>query len=281
MRGYSVQKSGFYGGDDCVFVNASSPLLPIAGATILRAIMSKKKDTLKVRIWRGRRRHGEFQTYEVPRQEHQTVLDVVTYVQRELEPALAYRFACRVGMCGSCAMTVNGRPRWTCRTHVEAVSGGSGSLEIAPLRSLPVIRDLVTDMTRFFDKWQKAQGRATGSRTRYEDMHRIDPASPRREAADAAIECINCAVCYSACDVVASDPAYLGPAALNRAWTLVNDDREADREGVMSAVVEAGGCHSCHTHGSCVEHCPVELNPSQGIAGLKRLSLLSMIGGKV
>ena len=160
MRGYSVQKSGFYGGDDCVFVNASSPLLPIAGATILRAIMSKKKDTLKVRIWRGRRRHGEFQTYEVPRQEHQTVLDVVTYVQRELEPALAYRFACRVGMCGSCAMTVNGRPRWTCRTHVEAVSGGSGSLEIAPLRSLPVIRDLVTDMTRFFDKWQKAQGRA-------------------------------------------------------------------------------------------------------------------------
>ena len=76
--------------------------------------------TLRVKVWRGGE-DGAFREYEVPRRASQTVLDVVTYVQRHLDPTLAYRFACRVGMCGSCAMTVNGRPRWTCRTHVDKV----------------------------------------------------------------------------------------------------------------------------------------------------------------
>ena len=66
-------------------------------------------------------RNSGFQEFEVPRQPSQTVLDVVTYVQRYLDPTLAYRYACRVGMCGSCAMMVNGVPRWTCRTHVDRV----------------------------------------------------------------------------------------------------------------------------------------------------------------
>ncbi len=238
------------------------------------------ENTLTVRVWRGGE-DGAFQPFDIPRREHQTVLDVVTYIQRELDPTLAYRFACRVGMCGSCGMNVNGRPRWTCRTHVDTATCGSDVLELEPLRSLPVIRDLATDMTPFFEKWLKAKARATGSRTRAEDMHPIDPASPRRQAADAAIECINCGVCYAACDVVASDPDYLGPAALNRAWTLVNDDREADRAGVLDAAMAGGGCHSCHSHGSCTEHCPVGLNPSQGVAGLKRMSLLALIGANV
>lgn len=99
---------------------------------------------LQVDVWRGRE-DGRFQRFEVPRAESQTVLDVVTYIQRHLEPALAYRFACRVGMCGSCAMTVNGVARWTCRTHVARVAR-DGRLEIGPLANLPVIRDLATDM---------------------------------------------------------------------------------------------------------------------------------------
>ena len=96
--------------------------------------------------------------YRVPARANQTVLDVVTWVQRNLEPALAYRFACRVGMCGSCAMTVNGRPRWTCRTLVRDALR-AGRLELRPLANLPVIRDLVADMTPFFEKWQRAHGR--------------------------------------------------------------------------------------------------------------------------
>ena len=77
--------------------------------------------TLKVSVWRGAEA-GEYRTYEVPRQESQTVLDVVTYIQRNIDPTLSYRFACRVGMCGSCAMNVNGKARWTCRTHVAEVT---------------------------------------------------------------------------------------------------------------------------------------------------------------
>ena len=80
-----------------------------------------KSDALKVSVWRGGAQ-GRFVTYPVPRQDSQTVLDVVTYIQRRLEPSLSYRFACRVGMCGSCAMTVNGIARWTCRTHVSKVA---------------------------------------------------------------------------------------------------------------------------------------------------------------
>ena len=87
--------------------------------------------TLSVRIWRGAA-EGNFKTYQVPRNESQTILDIVTYVQRELDPTLSYRFACRVGMCGSCAMLVNGQARWTCRTHVSRVLDQSTTLEIAP-----------------------------------------------------------------------------------------------------------------------------------------------------
>ena len=110
-------------------------------------------ETLTVELWRGHAGEGRFEVYQVPRRASQTVLDVVTWVQRHRAPDLAYRFACRVGMCGSCAMTVNGRPRWTCRTHVARVAG-RGALRIGPLRNAPVIRDLVTDMAGFFDKWR-------------------------------------------------------------------------------------------------------------------------------
>src|SRR5688500_717145 len=106
-------------------------------------------DMLKVSVWRGGS-EGAFQAFEVPRAPSQTVLDVVTYIQRHLDATLSYRFACRVGMCGSCAMTVNGTARWTCRTHVDKVAA-DGALTLAPLENLPVVKDLVADMRPFFD----------------------------------------------------------------------------------------------------------------------------------
>jgi fumarate reductase iron-sulfur subunit len=215
------------------------------------------------------KRTSSFQQFEVPRHPSQTVLDVVTYIQRELDPTLAYRFACRVGMCGSCAMTVNGVPRWTCRTHVDKVLRND-ALEISPLRNLPVIRDLVTDMREFFDKWARAKGNFKGRKSRHDDFDRVNPDSENRKAADAGIECIGCAVCYSACDVVAWNPDYLGPAALNRAWTLVNDVREKENPERLRAVAGDAGCHACHTHMSCTEHCPKGISPTTSIAGLKR-----------
>jgi fumarate reductase iron-sulfur subunit len=228
----------------------------------------KETTSLEVAVWRGNA-EGRFEAFEVPRQPSQTVLDVVTFIQRHLDPTLSYRFACRVGMCGSCAMTVNGAPRWTCRTHVDKVAK-HGRLEIAPLANLPVVKDLVADMREFFDKWARAKGQFKASATRGEEFAVVEPKSAQREEADAGIECIGCGVCYAACDVVTWNRDYLGPAALNRAWTLVNDVRDAGQRERLHAVAGDAGCHSCHALMHCTELCPKKLSPTRSIAGLKR-----------
>ena len=235
--------------------------------------------TLRVDVWRGRE-DGRYQRFEVPREESQTVLDVVTYIQQYLEPALAYRFACRVGMCGSCAMTVNGVARWTCRTHVARVARDD-RLEIGPLANLPVIRDLATDMREFFDKWARAKGQFAPTATRKAELARVPPESRERTAANAGIECIGCGVCYASCDVVAWNRDYLGPAALNRAWTLVNDVRDGARVDRLRAVSDDAGCHACHTHMSCTERCPKQISPTASIAGLKRATALALLRGEL
>jgi len=234
---------------------------------------------LQVKVWKGGA-EGAFRSFEVPRYPSQTVLDVVTYIQRKLDSTLAYRYACRVGMCGSCAMTVNGVPRWTCRTHIDKVVKND-SLEIGPLRNLPVIRDLVTDMREFFDKWAKAKGEFRGKSTRQEDFARVAPESENRKQVDAGIECIGCGVCYSACDVVSWNPDYLGPAALNRAWTLVKDERDIGAIERLRAVAGDAGCHACHTHMSCTERCPKHLSPTAAIAGLKREVMKASLKGEL
>jgi fumarate reductase iron-sulfur subunit len=235
-------------------------------------------ERLTVSVWRGGQ-EGRFEEFAVPAQPNQTVLDVVSYIQRRLDPTLSYRFACRVGMCGSCAMTVNGVPRWTCRTHVSKVAA-DGRLKVAPLGNLPVVKDLVADMTPFFDKWTKAQGQFVPPAERAADFAVVPPASRERREADAAIECIGCGVCYAACDMVRLNPDYLGPAALNRAWTLVNDVRDAGNPARLRAVAGDAGCHACHSLEGCRTHCPKGLNPTRSIAGLKRrTALAALLGG--
>lgn len=234
---------------------------------------------LKVSVWRGDETGG-FVEYAVPRADNQTVLDVVTHIQRELDPSLAYRFACRVGMCGSCAMMVNGVARWTCRTHVSKVAQ-DGRVQLAPLANLPLVRDLVCDMRGFFDKWARAKGSFRGALSRHDDFARVRPASAARVAVDASIECIGCGVCYAACDVVRWQPEYLGPAALNRAWTLQNDERDTARQERLEAVAGDAGCHSCHSTMGCTERCPKHLSPTAGIAGLKRMAFAAALRGEL
>lgn len=233
--------------------------------------MSESKKTMEVSVWRGSGTEGRYETFAVPAEDNQTVLDVVSWIQQQADPSLSYRFACRVGMCGSCAMMVNGQARWTCRTHVKKVLKGD-KLQIGPLRNLPVIKDLSTDMDPFFDKWVKAGGVHRPSRSRHDPIQPVNPAAPARVEANKSIECINCAVCYASCDTVAGNPDYLGPAALQRAWTLYNDDKVADRQAVLDQVSGTGGCQNCHSQGSCTRFCPNELDPLGAIAGLKRAS---------
>ena len=219
-------------------------------------------DMIEVSLWRGKA-DGRYQTFQVPLRENQTVLDVVTWVQRNADPTLSYRFACRVGMCGSCAMTVNGRPRWTCRTHTSKVVE-DGKLEIGPLANLPVIKDLAADMRPFFEKWQQAKGVFAPSKTRADPIEKILPDKRaahrrrcrhrmhqlRRVLSRPAIRC-------------AGTRTISGPAALNRAWTLVNDVRDAGNRERLAAVAADGGCHACHSHQSCQEHCPNSAQPDR------------------
>lgn len=234
---------------------------------------------LDVRVWRSAG-NGAFRSYAVPRRTNQTVLDVVTWIQRHLDPTLSYRFACRVGMCGSCAMSVNGTPRWTCRTHVAKVAG-TGALTVAPLRNLPVIKDLAVDLAPFFDKWALARGKFAPKDDLGPDFAVVPPATRERQAADKGIECIGCAVCYSACDVVTWNPEYLGPAALNRAWTLVNDARDGEKTRRLAAIAGDAGCHACHGQEGCRKHCPKSLDPTGSIAGLKRATAWAALKGEL
>ncbi|MEJ2374964.1 MAG: succinate dehydrogenase/fumarate reductase iron-sulfur subunit [Pseudolabrys sp.] len=227
---------------------------------------------LEVEVWRGTD-SGHFQAFRIPRRTHQTVLDVVSEIQREHDSTLSYRFACRVGMCGSCAMVVNGRPRWTCRTRVSEVAE-RGSLRLEPLRNFTVVKDLSVEMTPFFDKWKQAKGYFEPGPAPEKDFAVVPPSTKMRQAADAGIECIGCGVCYSACDVVAWEPYYLGPAALNRAWTLVNDVRDRGQNERLDAVSGGCGCQACHTHMSCTSFCPKAIAPTYSIAGLKRAMLM-------
>jgi len=241
--------------------------------------VSENTKTMQVSVWRGSGDQGAYETFSVPAHDNQTVLDVVSWIQQVVDPSLTYRYACRVGMCGSCAMMVNGQPRWTCRTHVKRVLE-DGRLQIGPLRNLPVIKDLAADMDPFFDKWIKAGGVHKPSRTRSEAIQEVSPEEPGRIVANTAIECINCSVCYAACDTVAGNPDYLGPAALQRAWTLYNDVKVQDRQSILDAVTGSDGCMNCHTQGSCTRFCPNELDPLSAIAGLKRAAALSFLKGR-
>lgn len=227
---------------------------------------------LNVEVWRSAA-SGRFQTFAVPARDNQTVLDVVSEIQREQDASLSYRFACRVGMCGSCAMVVNGRPRWTCRTLVSEIVWRNGALRLEPLRNFTVVKDLAVEMTDFFDKWRDAKGYFDNGGEQRDAFAIVEPGSKPRRAADAGIECIGCGICYSACDVAAWDDQYLGPAALNRAWTLVNDSRDVGQDERMTAVSGSGGCQACHTHMSCTKFCPKHIAPTFSIAGLKRAML--------
>ena len=123
------------------------------------------------------------------------------------------------------------------------------------------------------------QGQFVPTSRRTDEFAPVSPTSPKRTLVDEAIECIGCGVCYASCDVVAWNPAYLGPAALNRAWTLVNDVRDGGNAARIEAVAGDAGCHACHTQASCTERCPKQLSPTASIAGLKRATLRAALKG--
>src|SRR5436190_2479747 len=158
-----------------------------------------------------------FDDFEVTAGPETTVLDALVEAQRSRDSTLAFRYACRVGMCGSCAMVVNGRERWACRTRLAALD--TGTVTVRPLYHLPLIRDLVVDMAPFHAR-MAAVGGALRPATNARDYAIVSRDSRERRAIGVAVECIGCAMCVSACRMVAHAGGFLGDAGVTRALAL-------------------------------------------------------------
>jgi succinate dehydrogenase iron-sulfur subunit len=216
-----------------------------------------------------------WQTFEVEAGADTTVLDALVEAQRGQDPTLAFRYACRVGMCGSCAMVVNGRERWACRTRL--VSLEAGPVSVRPLYHFPLLRDLVVDMAPFTAKLRTIGG-ALVPAADAEAYALIAAGSDERREIDAAIECIGCGMCVSACTMVAHNERFPGPAALNRTFTLVRDSRDAGRESRWSVLLADDALARCHGQGNCTEACPMGLAPTASIVRLRQLATRKLLG---
>jgi succinate dehydrogenase/fumarate reductase iron-sulfur protein len=211
-----------------------------------------------------------FETHEVEAADKASILDLLFALQRGPCPDLAFRFSCRVGMCGSCAMVVNGRERLTCSTLVKSVGS---NLRIEPLRNLPVVRDLAVNLQPFFAAYKRTLPQLIPKDDLDQnDFYRIPHDSKEWKALDHQPQCIDCASCYSACTLVTLRPGYLGPMALHRALNALVDPRDRARNERLNVVAGENGAFRCHTLGNCQDVCPRGISPTHSIERLKRLS---------
>ena len=230
----------------------------------------EKRPSVRVKIRRGGAADDpdeRVDVFEVETGPRMTVLDALVAVQSGQDATLSFRYSCRVGMCGTCALKVNGRPAWACRTRLEGL-GDEVTLE--PLTNFPVLSDLVVDMSAFFEKMKKARGWLEPNKAAEQAPALIAPNSRERKRIEPHIECITCGICYASCSIVGHDSDYLGPAALNRAYTLVNDSRDALGDKRLLEVCTEDGAWRCHSQYNCTESCPKGISPTGAIKGLKR-----------
>ena len=229
--------------------------------------------SLSVFRWsRGERER--WQAFDVDAGPDTTVLDALVEIQRRRDPSLAFRYACRVGMCGSCAMVVNGRERWACRTRL--VSLGAGAIRVRPLYHFPLLRDLVVDMAPFVEKL-RAVGAALTPRPDAARYDQGSSAAPERQEIDQAIECIGCGMCLSACTIVAHNARFPGPAALNRAFTLELDSRDGGQQARWRVLLSDDALARCHGQGNCTAVCPMGLAPMRSIIRLRQRAPLRLL----
>jgi fumarate reductase iron-sulfur subunit len=227
--------------------------------------------SLRIFRWSPEAPDGRLDAFPVEAGPGTTVLDALVQLRETEAPDLAFRYACRVGMCGSCAMVVDGRERWACRTRLASVAADRATVTVRPLYHFPLIRDLVVDMAPFVVKM-----RSVGAAF-------VPGGGPpeaglaERPAIDAAIECIGCGACVSACTLVRWDEHFPGPAALNRAFTLVADGRDAaGPAGRWAALFGEDGVWRCHGQAQCTAVCPMEISPTDSILRLRRKAARSL-----
>ena len=214
--------------------------------------------TIAIRRYHANRKPSEI-VQEWSIEEGQTLLEALQAIKSDKDPTMTFRSGCRSGVCGSCAVRVNGREELACVYKPK-----EGDL-IEPLRFAPVIKDLVVDQAEAF----KTLSRARAWLERYDEEAVVTPDEEKRTTVQS--DCILCHSCYSACPVLESDGAFLGPFALSRDWRYVADPREADAKSKIDAI-QTQGIWDCTLCGECTAVCPQGIDPKNDILMLRTKS---------
>jgi succinate dehydrogenase / fumarate reductase iron-sulfur subunit len=210
-----------------------------------------------------------FQEYELQAGPRTSVLEALLRLQDEQDPSLAFRYSCRGAVCGSCAMSIDGRLNLACRVLLGAL--GAAPIVVEPLPHLTVLKDLVVDMDPFWAKYESVRPWLHRQSEAAEEA-RVSPAE--RQRLEAFVDCILCGLCYGACPVLDQHEDFAGPAALAHLHRFVADVREGDRGADLAAVDSDSGVWGCRTVERCAAVCPRHVRPSDGVAGLRRRLLV-------
>ena len=216
--------------------------------------------------------------YEIPVEPDWKVLDALNYIKDEVDPTLSHRWSCRMAVCGSCGMNVDGTPKLTCK---DALANYGDEVEVAPLANFPVIRDLVVELEGFMEKLQKVKPFILRAKELAVDEGPTRQSPAELDDFRQFSMCINCMLCYSACPVVSNEPDFLGPAAiaLGHRYNLdTRDEGQSDRNAVFR---EDGGVFACSYANECSTVCPKHVDPSGAIQQAKLNNVVDWVRGLV
>ena len=212
-----------------------------------------------------------FQTYDVPYNKDWVILDALNYVKDQLDGSLTFRWSCRMGVCGSCGMMVNGTPKLTCAVPLSDYVS-SGQIRIEPLQFFPVVRDLVIDINSFLGKLSSVKPWIIrdDEKPLAEGEYLQTPAE--LDVYKQFSMCINCLLCYSACPVVGLEPEFTGPAVIALAQRYNLDSRDQGAAERMAVLNEHEGMWGCTFVGECTKVCPKKVDPAGAIQLYKMAS---------
>jgi fumarate reductase iron-sulfur subunit len=212
------------------------------------------------------------QAYEIPCPEDMSVLQALQYIKDHVDGTLSFRWSCRMAICGSCGMMIDGKPQLACQTILRA--GDVGPLRIEPLKHFPIERDLVVTVADFVRKVESIYPYIIPKtqRTPAEGEYLQTPAELARF--ETFSDCINCMLCYAACPQFGENPDFLGPGAFALLQRYNGDSRDAGREKRMEIVHTENGAWSCTAVGYCSEVCPKHVDPANAVNQNKTNSAL-------